>query len=243
LGKHLLEVKGVDVLYGDVQAVWDVSINVKKGSIVALVGANGAGKTTLLKTISGIVPLKKGEILFSGKSLTKLKPQEVVDVGISHVPEGRGLFSSLTVLENLKLGAYPPRARPLFAESLERAFSLFPVLKDRQGQKAGSLSGGEQQMLSIARALMANPNLLMLDEPSLGLSPLFVRAIFELLHTLNTQKVTILLVEQNIHQALKIAHQAYVLKTGKIAMSGSGDELLADPEVQKAYIGERWSKQ
>ena len=238
----MLEVKNLDVLYGDVQAVWDVSINVKKGSIVALVGANGAGKTTLLKTISGIVPLKKGEILFSGRSLTKLKPQEVVDIGISHVPEGRGLFSSLTVLENLKLGAYPPRARPLFAESLERAYSLFPVLKDRQGQKAGSLSGGEQQMLSIARAIMAQPDLLMLDEPSLGLSPIFIRTIFELIDALNKQKVTILLVEQNIHQALKIAHQAYVLKTGKIAMSGRGDELLADPEVQKAYIGERWSK-
>jgi len=166
-----------------------------------------------------------------------------VDLGISHVPEGRRLFSSLTILENLKLGAYPPRARPLFAESLERAFSLFPVLKDRQGQKAGSLSGGEQQMLAIARALMAGPHLLMLDEPSLGLSPIFVKTIFELIHTLNKQKVTILLVEQNIHQALKIAHQAYVLKTGKIAMSGRGDELLADPEVQKAYIGERWIKQ
>ena len=242
MANPLLEVKNLDVLYGDVQAVWDVSINVKKGSIVALVGANGAGKTTLLKTISGIVPLKKGEILFSGRSLTKLKPQEVVDIGISHVPEGRGLFSSLTVLENLKLGAYPPRARPLFAESLERAYSLFPVLKDRQGQKAGSLSGGEQQMLSIARAIMAQPDLLMLDEPSLGLSPIFIRTIFELIDALNKQKVTILLVEQNIHQALKIANQAYVLKTGKIAMSGRGDELLADPEVQKAYIGERWSK-
>jgi len=243
LGKHLLEVKGVDVLYGDVQVIWDLSIHVQEGTIVALVGANGAGKTTLLKTISGLMHARRGEILFSGRSLGKLKPQEVVDLGISHVPEGRRLFSSLTILENLKLGAYPPRARPLFAESLERAFSLFPVLKDRQGQKAGSLSGGEQQMLAIARALMAGPHLLMLDEPSLGLSPIFVKTIFELIHTLNKQKVTILLVEQNIHQALKIAHQAYVLKTGKIAMSGRGDELLADPEVQKAYIGERWSKQ
>jgi branched-chain amino acid transport system ATP-binding protein len=243
LGKHLLEVKGVDVLYGDVQVIWDLSIHVQEGTIVALVGANGAGKTTLLKTISGLMHARRGEILFSGRSLGKLKPQEVVDLGISHVPEGRRLFSSLTVLENLKLGAYPPRARSLFAESLERAFSLFPVLKDRQGQKAGSLSGGEQQMLAIARALMAGPHLLMLDEPSLGLSPIFVKTIFELIHTLNKQKVTILLVEQNIHQALKIAHQAYVLKTGKIAMSGRGDELLADPEVQKAYIGERWSKQ
>jgi branched-chain amino acid transport system ATP-binding protein len=242
LENHLLEVKGVDVLYGDVQAVWDLSIHVDEGTIVALLGANGAGKTTLLKTISGIIHAKKGEILFSGKSLAKLKPQEVVDIGISHVPEGRRLFSKLTVLENLKLGAYPPRARSLFTQSLERAYGLFPVLKERNGQTAGSLSGGEQQMLAIARALMAHPDLLMLDEPSLGLSPIFVRTIFELIHTLNNQKVTILLVEQNIHQALKIAHQAYVLKTGKIAMSGRGDELLADPEIQKAYIGERWSK-
>ncbi|HUL23411.1 MAG TPA: ABC transporter ATP-binding protein [Thermodesulfobacteriota bacterium] len=239
---HLLEVKGVDVLYGDVQAVWDLSIHVDEGMIVALVGANGAGKTTLLKTISGIVRAKRGEVLFSGKSLTKLRPQEVVDLGISYVPEGRRLFSTLTVLENLKLGAYPPRARPLFDKSLERAYGLFPLLKERKNQRAGSLSGGEQQMLAIARALMAIPDLLMLDEPSLGLSPLIVRAMFELICTLNIQKVTILLVEQNIHQALKIAHQAYVLKTGKIAMSGRGDELLANQEVQKAYIGERWSK-
>ena len=239
---HLLEVKGIDVLYGDVQAVWDVSIHVEEETIVALVGANGAGKTTLLKTISGITPARKGEILFEGNSIAKLKPQEVVDIGISHVPEGRRLFSSLTVLENLKLGAYPPRARPLLADSLERAFSLFPLLKNRKDQKAGSLSGGEQQMLAIGRALMAHPVLLMLDEPSLGLSPIFVRTIFELISTLNSQKITILLVEQNINQALKIAHQAYVLKTGKIAMNGSGDELLADPEVQRAYIGKRWSK-
>ena len=239
---HLLEVKGIDVLYGDVQAVWDVSIHVEEEKIVALVGANGAGKTTLLKTISGITPAKNGEILFEGNSIAKLKPQEVVDIGISHVPEGRRLFSSLTVLENLKLGAYPSRARPLMANSLERAFSLFPLLKNRKDQKAGSLSGGEQQMLAIGRALMAHPVLLMLDEPSLGLSPIFVRTIFELISTLNAQKITILLVEQNINQALKIAHQAYVLKTGKIAMNGSGDELLADPEVQRAYIGKRWSK-
>ena len=239
---RLLEVKGVDVLYGDVQAVWEVSIDVDGGSIVALVGANGAGKTTLLKTISGILHAKRGEILFSGRSLTKLKPQEVVEIGISHVPEGRRLFSKLTVLENLRLGGYPPRARALFGQSLERAYGLFPVLKERKGQMAGSLSGGEQQMLAIARALMARPELLMLDEPSLGLSPIFVRTMFELIQTLNRQNVTILLVEQNIHQALKIAHQAYVLKTGRIAMSGKGNELLANQEVQKAYIGERWIK-
>jgi branched-chain amino acid transport system ATP-binding protein len=242
LENHLLEVKGLDVLYGDVQAVWDLSIHVDRGAIVALVGANGAGKTTLLKTISGIVHAKRGEVLFSGRSLTKLRPQEVVDIGVSHVPEGRRLFSKLTVLENLKLGAYPPRARSFFDKSLERAYGLFPVLKERKDQMAGSLSGGEQQMLAIARALMAQPDLLMLDEPSLGLSPILVRTMFELICTLNNQKVTVLLVEQNIHQALKIAHQAYVLKTGKIAMSGRGNELLSDPEIQKAYIGERWSK-
>ena len=241
--KYLLELIGVNVLYGDIQAVWDVSIHVDEGSIVALVGSNGAGKTTLLKTISGITLAKSGEILFSGKSLDRLKPQQIVEGGISHVPEGRGLFSNLTVLENLKLGAYPSRARSLMENSLERSFDLFPVLKSRMGQKAGSLSGGEQQMLAIARALMAQPELLMLDEPSLGLSPILVRTMFDLIKTLNNQNMTILLVEQNIHQALKIAHQAYVLKTGKIALEGRGEELLADPEVRKAYIGERWSKQ
>jgi branched-chain amino acid transport system ATP-binding protein len=242
LASQLLEVKGVDVLYGDVQAIWDVSIHVEEGTIVALVGSNGAGKTTLLKTISGIIRAKRGEILFSGKSLSRLKAQEVVDMGISHVPEGRRLFSSLTVLENLKLGAYVPRTRPFFTESLERVFGLFPVLKNRKDQRAGTLSGGEQQMLAIGRAIMARPKLIMLDEPSLGLSPILVRTIFELINTLNTQKVTILLVEQNINQALKIAHQAYVLKTGKIVMSGRADELLANEEIRKTYIGERIRK-
>jgi len=239
---HLLQVEEVDVRYGDVPAIWDLSIHVLEGAIVALLGANGAGKTTLLKTISGLIRAQKGEILFSGKSLARLKPQEVVDLGISHVPEGRRLFSKLTVLENLRLGAYPLRARPLFAQSLGRAYDLFPILKERKGQRAGSLSGGEQQMLAIARALMAQPDLLMLDEPSLGLSPIFVKSMFELIDTLNHQKITILLVEQNVHQALKIAHWGYVLKTGKIVTSGTGDELLADPEVQRAYIGGRWSK-
>ena len=167
--KHLLELKGVDVRYGDVQAVWDVSFHVNDGTIVALLGANGAGKTTLLKTISGILRPNKGEILFSGKSLVKLKPQDVVDIGISHVPEGRRLFTRLSVLENLELGAYPRRFRPFFEESLGRAYKLFPILKERSHQKAGLLSGGEQQMLAIARAIMARPALLMLDEPSLGL--------------------------------------------------------------------------
>jgi branched-chain amino acid transport system ATP-binding protein len=237
LEKHLLELKGVDVRYGDVQAVWDVSFHVNDGTIVALLGANGAGKTTLLKTISGILRPNKGEIVFSGKSLVKLKPQDVVDIGISHVPEGRRLFTRLSVLENLELGAYPRRFRPFFEESLGRAYKLFPILKERSHQKAGLLSGGEQQMLAIARAIMARPALLMLDEPSLGLSPLLVKTMFELIKVLNDQKVTILLVEQNIHQALKIAHDGFVLKTGKIVMSGKGNELLTNPEIQKAYMG------
>jgi len=239
---HALVVKGVDVLYGDVQALWDVSLEVKEGTIVSLVGANGAGKSTLLKTISGLSRAKKGDILFAGKSVAHLKPQEVVDIGISHVPEGRRLFANLTVLENLKLGAYRPRARAVFDQSLEKAFALFPVLKSRQSQKAGSLSGGEQQMLAIGRAMMSQPTILMLDEPSLGLSPILVKTMFDLVAGLNKQGVTILLVEQNVRQALKIANQAYVLKNGRIVMSGGGEELLGDAEVQKAYIGERWRK-
>lgn len=239
----MLEIQGLDVFYGDIQAVWDVSLHVAEGSIVALVGANGAGKSTLLKTISGITSAKRGEILFSGKSLTNLPPQDIVKMGISHVPEGRRLFSNLTVYENLKLGAYIPRSRRSIAQSLERAYGLFPVLKNRMNQKAGALSGGEQQMLAIARAMMSQPRILMLDEPSLGLSPILVRTMFELIMNLNRQKVTILLVEQNIRQALKIADQAYVLKNGKIAMTGQGKTLLTDPEVQKAYIGTRWSRQ
>jgi branched-chain amino acid transport system ATP-binding protein len=237
LEKHLLELRGVDVRYGDVQAVWDVSFHVNDGTIVALLGANGAGKTTLLKTISGILRPNQGEILFLGRSVVKLRPQEVVDIGISHVPEGRRLFTRLSVLENLELGAYPRKFRPFFEESLGRAYKLFPILKERSHQKAGLLSGGEQQMLAIARAIMARPALLMLDEPSLGLSPLLVKTMFELIRTLNDQKVTILLVEQNIHQALKIAHDGFVLKTGKVVMSGKGNELLANPEIQKAYMG------
>ncbi len=243
MANHLLEINGVDIFYGDVQVVWDASLHVDEGVIVALVGANGAGKTSILRSVSGIIRPQRGDILFSGEPLTKLKPQEIVDLGISHVPEGRRLFSDLSVLENLKLGAYLPRTRPFFNQSLERVYNLFTVLEARKDQKAGLLSGGEQQMLAIARAMMSQPKVLMLDEPSLGLSPIFVRAMFELIVTLNGQGVTILVVEQNVRQALKIAHQAYVLKTGKIVVNGRGEDLLADPEVQKAYIGERWGRQ
>ena len=240
--KHLLEIKGLDVFYGDVQAIYNVSLTVTPGTIVALVGANGAGKSTLLKTISRLSRAKKGEILFEGQSMAGKRPEKVVDMGISHVVEGRGLFSELTVMENLKLGAFLSRARSKVDESMERAFTLFPILKDRSTQKAGSLSGGEQQMLAIARGMMSRPKILMLDEPSLGLSPILVRTMFELIQTLNEQNVTILLVEQNIHMALKIAHKGYVMKTGQIVLQGTGEELLCNEEVQHAYIGERWSK-
>lgn len=242
MANPLLELTGVDVFYGDVQAVYGVSFSVEKGSIVALVGANGAGKSTVLKTISHLNEASKGEIRLSGQPITHLSPQEIVDRGVSQVPEGRRLFSNLTVFENLRLGAYLRRAGVRFPESLKQVFSLFPILESRKNQKAGSLSGGEQQMLAIGRALMSQPSVLMLDEPSMGLSPMLVRTMFDLIATLHQHSVTILLVEQNIHQALKIADYAYVLKNGRIVLEGKGDELLANPEVQKAYIGERWRK-
>jgi len=237
LENHLLEVRNVDIFYGDAQAVWDVSFYVDKEKIIALVGANGAGKSTLLNAISSFNPLRKGGIFFSGKSTAKLKPEEVATMGISHVPEGRRLFSRLTVLENLELGAYPANTRPFLKESLNRAFDLFPLLRKRAHQAAGTLSGGEQQMLAIARALMARPILLMLDEPSLGLAPILVRRLFETIEALNKSGVTILLVEQNIPQTLKIADYAYVLQTGTLRMEGRGENLISDPNFQQAFLG------
>jgi len=237
LANHLLEVENVDIFYGIAQAIWDVSFHVEKGKIIALVGANGAGKSTLLNAISSVIRPSRGKILFSGKSLIKLKPEEVVVMGISHVPEGRRVFSRLTVLENLELGAYSAKMRLLLRESLERAFNLFPLLKERVHQAAGTLSGGEQQMLAIARALMARPILLMLDEPSLGLAPLFVERLFETIQTLNKDGMTILLVEQNVHQTLEIADNAYVLQTGTLKMEGQAEALLRDPDFQHAFLG------
>jgi branched-chain amino acid transport system ATP-binding protein len=237
LVNHLLEVEDVDIFYGDAQAVWDVSFHVDKKKIIALLGANGAGKSTLLNTISSVIQPSKGEILFSGKYLVELKPEEVVAVGISHVPEGRRLFSRLTVLENLELGAYPANTRPFLKESQERAFDLFPALKERIHQPAGTLSGGEQQMLAIARGLMARPILLMLDEPSLGLAPIFVSRLFETIQALNEAGVTILLVEQNVHQALEIADYAYVLQNGTLKMEGQPETLLNDSAFQHAFLG------
>ncbi|MBW7923283.1 MAG: ABC transporter ATP-binding protein [Burkholderiaceae bacterium] len=233
----MLEIRSLDVHYGDAHVLFDVDLHVDEGAIVSLVGANGAGKSTLLKAVSGLVAPTDGEIRFRDRSIVGMAAQEIVGIGISHVPEGRGLFAQMTVLENLELGAYPSRQRPRMRESLARVFELFPRLDERRGQKAGSLSGGEQQMLAIGRAMMANPSLLILDEPSLGLSPIIVRTMFELVRTLNEQGMTILLVEQNIHQALQVAHHAYVLQTGHIVMQGSGPALLEDPTVRKAYIG------
>ena len=237
MANRLLEVSDLKVAYGDVGALWGVSLHVDAGTIVAIVGANGAGKTTLLKTISGLLKPKAGDIRLAGASLVGKAPEAIARMGIAHVPEGRGLFRQMTVLENLELGAFQPKARPRTRELLEKAYALFPRLKERASQKAGSLSGGEQQMLAIARATMSEPSLLILDEPSLGLSPLVVQQMFALIQTLHSQGVTILLVEQNIHQALKIADYAFVLKTGALAMQGTGAELIADPEIQKAYMG------
>jgi len=237
LENPLLEVKNVDIFYGDAQAVRDVSFHVDKGQIIALVGANGAGKSTLLNAISSFNQVRNGGILFLGKSIARLKPEEVATMGISHVPEGRRLFSRLTVLENLELGAYPANTRPFIKESPNRAFDLFPLLKERTHQSAGTLSGGEQQMLAIARALMARPVLLMLDEPSLGLAPIFVRRLFETIEALNKDGVTILLVEQNIPQTLRIADYAYVLQTGTLKMEGRAENLISDPNFQQAFLG------
>ena len=238
----LLEVRELSVSYGDVRALVDVSVEVEEGSIVALVGSNGAGKSTLLKAVAGLLHPSKGQILFMGEDLGKLSTKHRVDRGIVLVPEGRRLFQTLTVLENLKLGAYLPRARASFDESLERVFGLFPVLGERANGKAGLLSGGEQQMLAIGRAVMAHPRLIMIDEASLGLSPILTRTIFELIVALNQQETTVLMVEQNIHMALNISNKAYVMKTGSIVLSGTGQELLANVDVRKAYVGERGSK-
>ncbi len=238
----MLEVKELSVAYGDVRALWDVSLEVEEGSIVALVGANGAGKTTLLKAISGLLRPAGGRLMFEGKDLVQLNTKHRVDRGIVMVPEGRRLFQTLTVLENLRLGAYLPKARADYGDSLERVFALFPVLLDRRDGKAGLLSGGEQQMLAIGRAIMARPRLVMIDEASLGLSPILTRTIFDLIVALNEQGTTVLLVEQNIHMALKICNRAYVMKTGHMVLSGTGDELLANDDVRKAYVGERGSR-
>lgn len=237
MANPLLEIKELEVLYGDAQAIWNFGLKVDKGGIIALVGSNGAGKTTILKTISGLIPPSKGEVTFLGRSLIRRKPEDIVSLGISHVPEGRRLFTRLTVEENLELGAFQQKNRSLRSESMQEVFHLFPVLKGKIRQPAGSLSGGEQQMLAIGRAIMARPTLLLLDEPSLGLAPLVVKLMFETVQTLNQRGMTIILVEQNVYQTLQIASYVYVLQSGKLTLQGPGTDLLSNPDFQKAYLG------
>ena len=237
LASPLLSVTDLSVFYDDAQALWDIAFQVDEAELFSIIGANGAGKSTILQTISGLISPSSGRLDFLGTRIDGTGANAIVDMGISLVPEGRGLFSKLTVMENLELGAFTKRARPQLNESLKWALDTFPVLENRKNQLAGKLSGGEQQMLALGRAMMSRPKLLMLDEPSLGLAPIIVRTTFDLIKELNEQEVTILLVEQNVHQALKIAHRALVLKTGRITMTGKGDELLSDPEIQKAYLG------
>jgi branched-chain amino acid transport system ATP-binding protein len=220
-----------------VKVLWDVTLAVRQGEIATLVGANGAGKSTTLKTISGVVSTISGEIVFDGKRIDPLASHEIAALGIAHVPEGRRLFPLMTVRENLELGTATPVSRKNRKNSLEHVYTLFPRLKERERQHAGTLSGGEQQMVAIARGLMAQPRLLMLDEPSLGLAPIVVREMFEIIRRVNQEGITVLLVEQNVHQSLKIANQAFVLENGRIVLKGSGDELLTDQRVREAYLG------
>jgi len=232
----MLNVNNIEVCYGPIQVLWGVSFKVEKG-LTCIVGPNGAGKTTTVKTIMGLKKPIRGEIEFFGKRIDKLPPYKVADLGISLVPEGRKVFTRMTVYENLLMGAYTKRAAEKIDDSLEWVFQLFPRLKERVNQKAGTMSGGERQMLAIARALMARPKLLMMDEPSLGLAPVLVQKTFETIETLKREGVTILLVEQNVYTALSMADKAYVLEEGKIALEGTGEELLENEYVKKAYLG------
>ena len=233
----LLELSGIDVAYGDLPALRDVDLVVEAGETLSVVGANGAGKTTLLRTISGLLRPRRGELRFEGEPIDRLACHRIVERGVVHVPEGRKVFGSLTVRENLELGSYTRAAKARRADSLERVFTLFPRLRERAGQAAGTLSGGEQQMLAIGRALMTLPKLLMLDEPSLGLAPLIVKEIFRIIGEINRAGTTVLLVEQNTRQALALSRRGYVLENGRVALSGSGEELLGNEHVRRAYLG------
>ena len=234
----LLEVKDLKVSYGKIQAIKGISLNVKQGEIVTLVGANGAGKTTLLKTISGILKPSDGVINFEGKDIQGIAPHDRVIEGLCQAPEGRGIFPGMTVLENLEMGKYARKDwKNELKEDLDRMYHLFPRLKERQNQAGGTLSGGEQQMLSIGRALMSRPRLLLLDEPSMGLAPMFIQQIFSIIREIQTQGVSILLVEQNAAQALSCANRAYILETGNIVKEGAGKDLLNDEAIKKAYLG------
>jgi branched-chain amino acid transport system ATP-binding protein len=233
----LLEVSGIDAFYGRVQALRGASLEVGSSEIVALIGSNGAGKTTMLRTISGLMHPRGGTITFDGKDISRTEPQKIVDLGVVQSPEGRRLFTRMTVLDNLRMGAYTRSDRTEIKADMDRVFELFPRLKERANQIAGTLSGGEQQMCAMGRALMAKPKVLMLDEPSLGLSPILVETIFSIVREINARGTPVLLVEQNASKALEVAHRGYVLETGSIVQTGTGKELLASEDVQKAYLG------
>lgn len=234
----LLELKNVQTYYGAIHALKGISLSVEKSEVVTLIGSNGAGKSTTLKTISGLLKPKEGEVLLEGKRIDGLEPHQITEMGIGHVPEGRKIFPRLTVVENLEMGAFTVASKADMEAGIERGFALFPRLKERAKQLGGTLSGGEQQMLAIARALMMRPKILMLDEPSMGLAPILVEQIFEIVKTLNKEGVTILLVEQNALQALEVAHRGYVIQTGEIALADSAASLRENKAVREAYLGE-----
>lgn len=234
----MLEVKNLKVSYGVIEAIKGVSFEVSKGEIIALIGANGAGKTTILQTISGLIPAKSGTVEFNGVNITKVPGHKIVCMGMAQVPEGRRVFSQLTVLQNLKLGAYTRKDKEEISESLKMVYDRFPRLSERKNQIAGTLSGGEQQMLAMGRALMSKPDIILMDEPSMGLSPILVNEIFDIIKEINKSGTTILLVEQNAKKALSIANRAYVLETGNIALSGDAQNLINDDKIKKAYLGE-----
>ena len=234
----MLEVKDLEVYYGMIQAIKGISFEVNKGEVIALIGANGAGKTTTLHTITGLLSPKKGSVMFEGKDITKIPAHKIVSMGMAHVPEGRRVFADLSVYENLKLGAYTRKDKENLNKDLESICERFPRLAERKNQSAGTLSGGEQQMLAMGRALMSKPSIILMDEPSMGLSPILVNEIFDIIESISKSGTTVLLVEQNAKKALSIADRAYVLETGKIVTSGKASELLEDDSIKKAYLGE-----
>ena len=234
----MLEIKDLEVYYGMIQAIKGVSFDVNEGEVIALIGANGAGKTTILHTITGLINAKKGSVWFEGKDITKVPAHKIVSMGMAHVPEGRRVFANLTVLQNLKMGAYTRKDKTEIDQTLDTIYKRIPRLMERQNQLAGTLSGGEQQMLAMGRALMSHPKIILMDEPSMGLSPIFVNEIFDIIKSVSASGTTVLLVEQNAKKALSIADRAYVLETGKIVLSGQASDLLNNDSIKKAYLGE-----
>lgn len=234
----MLEIKDIEVYYGMIQAIKGISFEVNEGEVIALIGANGAGKTTILHTITGLLSPKKGSVIFEGKDITKIPAHKIVSLGMAHVPEGRRVFAELTVYENLKMGAYTRKDKEEIAKTLEMVYKRFPRLEERKNQLAGTLSGGEQQMLAMGRALMSHPKIIVMDEPSMGLSPILVNEIFDIIQEVSASGTTVLLVEQNAKKALSIADRAYVLETGKIVLDGDAKALMNDDSIKKAYLGE-----